>query len=85
MTDNPVHARALYRLAWTRMRQGDAAGALRRFDEVLAWAAEHPDAPDIARLAATARVERDVAQWAAQPDRRVSGATMAKGASYCRS
>ncbi len=73
-TDNRVRALALYRLAWTRLFQGDAAGALARFDEVLAWAVEHPDAPDIARLAAVARVEREVALWAAQPDRRVSGA-----------
>ncbi len=72
-TDNRVRALALYRLAWTRLYQGDAAGALRRFEEVLAWAAAHPDAPDIAWLVAAARVEREVALWGAQPDRRVSG------------
>jgi tetratricopeptide (TPR) repeat protein len=57
-TDNRVRAYALYRLAWARRLADEPAVALVHFDQALAWAAEHPDAPDVARLAEVAREER---------------------------
>ena len=69
---NHARAYALYRLAWTRLLSGSFAASLARFDEALAWANAHHDAPDIARLAEAARVEREVAAWAAAPGRTVA-------------
>lgn len=55
---NHARAYALYRLAWARRLADEPAVALVHFDQALAWAAEHPDAPDVARLAEVAREER---------------------------
>jgi tetratricopeptide (TPR) repeat protein len=69
---NHARAYALYRLAWARLLSGSFAAALARFDETLAWANDHPDAPDIVRLAAVTREEREVAAWATAPERTVA-------------
>lgn len=71
---NRVRAYALYRLAWTRLLLGAPAAATALFDEAIAWARAHPDAPDVAQLAEAARAEREAAAWVAAPTRVVAGA-----------